>query len=642
MCGFVGFHTLDQYASLSRDLTGACNALRHRGPDDAGQHLAPENGLGLGHRRLSILDLSASGHQPMAADDGRLHIVYNGEVYNFIRLRRQLASRGYSFRSNSDTEVILRAYQEWGLNCFEKLEGMFALAIWDDRQRQLVLARDRIGVKPLYYFHKKNTLLFASELKALMRFDDFPRIVDDAALSLYLHYQYVPAPRTIFQDTHKLLPGHYLVSRGGATVAHAYWSAPDYDPAVEADCDERAYADQLDRLLTGAVSDQLVSDVPVGALLSGGIDSSLVAALMQKSSNRAIRTFSIGFSDKQFNEAPWAARVAAHLGTHHTEMYVEPGRVLNFVPHLPDIYDEPFADSSALPTYLVSQLTRGHVTVALSGDGGDEQFCGYVRYGSTRGMADWMGRVPFGIRKSIADILGRLPTRWVAGAYRPCLDFLPQRLRVANFEDKWQKLILQLDKEQLSELYRMTICLWGRREISDLTGRNVSPGRYEALFAETAGWPVLSRLMHVDQGTYLPDGMLTKVDRASMAAGLEVRVPLLDHRVVEFTARLPETLKYRNGAGKYLLRKILARYVPRALFERPKMGFGIPLDKWLRGELKELMLDYLSPARLNRQGRFDADRVTRVVNAHLDGSCSHHHRLWALLMWQMWHERWIA
>jgi asparagine synthase (glutamine-hydrolysing) len=472
MCGFVGFLSLDQYASLSRDLSAACDVLRHRGPDDAGQHLGPENGLGLGHRRLSILDLSASGHQPMSADEGRLHIVYNGEVYNFIRLRRQLASRGYSFRSNSDTEVILRAYQEWGLNCFEKLEGMFALAIWDDRQRQLVLARDRIGVKPLYYYHKKNTLLFASELKALMRFDDFPRMVDDAALSLYLHYQYVPAPRTIFQDTHKLLPGHYLVSRAGATAVHAYWSAPDYDPAVEANCDERAYADELDRLLTRAVSDQLVSDVPVGALLSGGIDSSLVAALMQKSSNRAIRTFSIGFSDKQFNEAPWAARIAAHLGTHHTEMYVEPGRVLNVVPHLPDIYDEPFADSSALPTYLVSQLTRGHVTVALSGDGGDEQFSGYVRYGSTRGMADWMGRVPSGIRKSVADILGRLPARWVSGVYAPCLDFLPQRLRVANFEDKWQKLILQLDQERLSELYRMTICLWSRREISDLTGRH--------------------------------------------------------------------------------------------------------------------------------------------------------------------------
>jgi asparagine synthase (glutamine-hydrolysing) len=642
MCGFVGFLSLDQYASLSRDLSAACDVLRHRGPDDAGQHRAPENGLGMGHRRLSILDLSASGHQPMAADEGRLHIVYNGEVYNFISLRRQLASRGYTFRSNSDTEVILRAYQEWGLQCFEKLEGMFALAIWDDRQRQLVLARDRIGVKPLYYYHKKNTLLFASELKALMRFDDFPRMVDDTALSLYLHYQYVPAPRTIFQDTHKLLPGHYLVSRAGATAVHAYWSAPDYDPAVEANCDERAYADELDRLLTRAVSDQLVSDVPVGALLSGGIDSSLVAALMQKSSNRAIRTFSIGFSDKQFNEAPWAARIAAHLGTQHTEMYVEPGRVLNVVPHLPDIYDEPFADSSALPTYLVSQLTRGHVTVALSGDGGDEQFSGYVRYWSTRSMAAWMGRVPSGIRKSVADILGRLPARWVSGVYAPCLDFLPQRLRVANFEDKWQKLILQLDQERLSELYRMTICLWSRREISALTGRNVSAGRYEALFDETARWPVLSRLMRVDQGTYLPDGMLTKVDRASMAAGLEVRVPLLDHRVVEFTARLPETLKFRNGAGKYLLRKILARYVPRALFERPKMGFGIPLDKWLRGELKELMLDYLSPARLNRQGRFNADHVTRVVNAHLDGSCSHHHRLWALLMWQMWHERWIA
>ncbi|MBR9980756.1 MAG: asparagine synthetase B, partial [Desulfatitalea sp.] len=356
----------------------------------------------------------------------------------------------------------------------------------------------------------------------------------------------------------------------------------------------------------------------------------------------AIRTFSIGFSDKQFNEAPWAARIATHLGTDHTEMYVEPGQVLNVIPHLPDIYDEPFADSSALPTYLVSQLTRRHVTVALSGDGGDEQFSGYVRYWLTRTMADWMVRVPFGIRKFATDLLSKLPARWVSGVYQPCLDFLPQRFRVANFEDKWQKLIMQIGQEGLSELYRMTICLWSGREISDLVGCPVSPGRYEALFEETEGWPVLSRLMRVDQGTYLPDGMLTKVDRASMAASLEVRVPLLDHRVVEFTARLPESLKFRNGAGKYLLKKILARYVPRALFERPKMGFGIPLDKWLRGELKEPMLDYLSPARLNREGRFKAERVTHFVNEHLNGSCSHHHRLWALLMWQMWHERWIA
>jgi asparagine synthase (glutamine-hydrolysing) len=623
-------------------MVAATNLLAHRGPDDAGLFFDNDHGIGLGHRRLSIIDLTPAGHQPMTCDDGNAVIVYNGEIYNFSDIKKELIGFGHQFRGTSDTEVILHAYLEWGTACLERFAGMFALALWDRSRHRLFLARDRMGIKPLYYYYRNGTLLFASELKALMAFKVFPRTIDDAALSLYLHYQYVPAPRTIFQDTYKLLPGNYLVFQEGASVLHAYWRAPDYDPAVEISYDESAYADELDRLLTRAVSDQLVSDVPVGALLSGGIDSSLVAALMQKSSNRAIRTFSIGFSDKQFNEAPWAARIAAHLGTQHTEMYVEPGRVLNVVPHLPDIYDEPFADSSALPTYLVSQLTRGHVTVALSGDGGDEQFSGYVRYWSTRSMAAWMGRVPSGIRKSVADILGRLPARWVSGVYATCLDFLPQRLRVANFEDKWQKLILQLDQERLSELYRMTICLWSRREIADLTGRNVSAGRYEALFEETAGWPVLSRLMRVDQGTYLPDGMLTKVDRASMAAGLEVRVPLLDHRVVEFTARLPETLKFRNGAGKYLLRKILARYVPRALFERPKMGFGIPLDKWLRGELKELMLDYLSPARLNREGRFNADHVTRVVNAHLDGSCSHHHRLWALLMWQMWHERWIA
>jgi asparagine synthase (glutamine-hydrolysing) len=578
----------------------------------------------------------------MPSESGDTHIVYNGEIYNFKTIRSQLQQLGHRFVSSSDTEVILQSYTEWGVDCFKKFVGMFALAIWDSRQQQLVLARDRLGIKPLYYYYKNNTLLFASELKALMAFKGFPRVIDDDALSLYLHYQYVPAPRTIFADTHKLLPGTYMVCKGVEPVPQPYWNAPVVDPDAVAACGEDEYVDALDRLLTQTVADHLVSDVPIGALLSGGIDSSLVAALMQKTSSGTVRTFSIGFNEKQYNEAPWAARIAAHLGTDHTELVVEPGQALDVIPQLADIYDEPFADSSALPTYLVSKLTRSQVTVALSGDGGDEQFAGYVRYWMTRTMADWLVQVPKGIRKPVAGALARLPVKWLEALYLPWRDLLPQRFQVANFPDKWQKLILQLGNDRLSELYRMTICLWSEPEIAVLIGRRLPPSRYDALFAETSAWPVLSSLMRVDQGTYLPDAMLTKVDRASMAASLEVRVPLLDHRVVEFTSRLPEKLKYRHGAGKYLLKKTLARYVPRELFERPKMGFGVPLDQWLRTDLKELMLDYLSPARLKREGRFNAGKVAQTIEAHLNGSGSHPHRLWALLMWQMWHERWMG
>lgn len=641
MCGFVGFFSHGQFDLLKDDLSPAITAINHRGPDDTGLFVDRSMGIGLGHRRLSIIDLTDTGRQPMAGGDGRVQIVYNGEVYNFKQLRDQLADCGHRFLGASDTEVILHAYLQWGIDCFDKLAGMFALAIWDSRRRQLVLARDRLGIKPLYYYHRNNTLLFASELKALMAFKAFPRMIDDAALGAYLHYQYVPAPQTIFQDTYKLLPGSYLLCQGAEPIIVPYWHPPDHDPAAGATLDEPAHTDALDRLLTRTVAEHLVSDVPIGALLSGGIDSSLVTALMQKSTTDPVRTFSIGFREHQFNEAPWAARVAAHLGTDHTEMVVAPGQALAVIPHLPEIYDEPFADSSAIPTYLVSKLTRSHVSVALSGDGGDEQFAGYVRYWMTRAMADWIPRLPTGMRKTLASAMGRVPVKGVQALYLPWRDRLPQRFQVANFSDKWQKLILLMGQDQLSELYRMTVCLWSKQEIAALTGQRWIPDRFETLFAANSGRPTLSRLMQVDQGTYLPDAMLTKVDRASMAVSLEVRVPLLDHRVVEFSARLPEPLQYRRGTGKYLLKKVLARYVPRELFERPKMGFGIPLDQWLRSELKELMLDYLSPARLKGEGRFNADMVARMIGEHLNGSGSHHHRLWALLMWQMWRERWM-
>jgi len=643
MCGFVGFKSNRDFQFLKEFLPDAVASLTHRGPDDSGLFFDERCGVGLGHRRLSVIDLSRAGQQPMSSDDGRVHIVYNGEVYNFKEIRQTLEARGHKFRSETDTEVILKAYLQWGIECLQEFIGMFSLAIWDSRKQLLYLVRDRLGIKPLFYYFKDGTLLFASELKGLMAFKSFDKDIDPDSIPLFLHYQYVPAPKTIFKNTYKLLPGHYLVFNGEDLNANRYWAPPD-EPEGDLSTvnDEEKLLSRLDELLTEAVSLRLISDVPLGALLSGGIDSSMVVALMQKVSTAPVRTFSIGFDVEGYNEAVWAAEVAKHLGTDHTELYVTPQEAMEVIPSLPDLYDEPFADSSAIPTFLVCQLARSDVTVALSGDGGDEQFAGYVRYWTTQAMAHGFQRLWLPVRKSMANILGAIPAGFVERCYLPWRQFLPQRFRVANFADKWQKLIYLLNKTEISDLYRMTICLWSEDEVFRLAGRRLPEGEYERVFKDTVDWPLLARLMRVDQETYLPDAMLTKVDRASMAVSLEVRVPLLDHRVVEYTAKMPDTLKFRNGTGKYLLKKLLARYVPNHLFERPKMGFGVPIDRWFRSELKELLLDYLSPSRLKKEGLFDETIVENKIKEHLSGRINHHYRLWALLMWEMWRERWLG
>ena len=642
MCGIAGFISKRNFKELKAFLPDAASRLTHRGPDDSGLFFGKDDGVGLAQRRLSIIDLSSAGRQPMLSEDGSVSIVYNGEIYNFRQIRKTLQDHGHTFKSATDTEVVLKAYQQWGLDCLAKFVGMFAFAVWDGSRKRLILVRDRIGIKPLYYHFSNGTFLFASELKALMAFKDFPREIDFDAIPNFLHYQYIPAPGTIFKNTCKLLPGCYLILEKENFRTRAYWDYPEMPQSSDiSDLRQEETVQQLDELLTEAVADRLISDVPLGALLSGGIDSSLVVALMQKVNSSPVKTFSIGFREEGYNEAPWAAKIAKHLRTDHTELYVTPMEALNVIPRLPAIYDEPFADSSAIPTFLVSRLTRAKVTVALSGDGGDEQFCGYVRYWSTRAMALSFKHLPEPVKKSLAWILGIPPSQWIEKCYFALHDFLPQSVRVQNFPDKWQKLIKLLDQNQISEMYRMTICLWSKEEIYRLLSKSLQEGQYEKTFRETEGWPLLARLMRVDQKTYLPDAMLTKVDRASMAVGLEVRVPLLDHRVVEYTAGLPDSLKYRNGSGKYLLKKLLARYVPNELFERPKMGFGIPIDRWFRNELKGMLLDYLATARLKKEGLFDSGLVERKIAEHLSGKFNHQYRLWPLLMWEMWREKWL-
>jgi asparagine synthase (glutamine-hydrolysing) len=645
MCGFVGFRVDRDFEQFQESLPEATLRLAHRGPDDSGLFLDADTGVGLGHRRLSIIDLSRAGRQPMTDETETVYLVLNGEVYNFKQIRQVLKGYGHQFKSQTDTEVVLKAYLQWGVDCLSRFVGMYVFALWDGRSKTLVLARDRQGIKPLYYHHTSGKLLFASELKALTALTPFPKNLDYEAIPLFLHYQYIPSPRTIYKDTYKLLPGHYAVFDGRDLSIRSYWTAPDVlDQMANPEWREMREEDaleEIDNRLSQAVSDRLISDVPIGGLLSGGIDSSTVVALMQKASNAKIKTFSIGFNEPGYDEAPWAEKVAAHLGTDHTTLYVMPGQARDVIPRLPEIYDEPFADSSAIPTFLVSQLARSRVTVALSGDGGDEQFCGYVRYWSTRAMADWFQRVPEAAIKLLHKMLGVIPASWVERCYLPWSRYLPQQFRVTNFPDKWQKLISIMSHAGIEEIYRSTICYWSREELYRLMGKFPAKSRYEETLAETEGWPILSRLMRVDQNTYLPDAMLTKVDRASMAVSLEVRVPLLDHRVVEFTSVLPDSLKYKNGKGKHLLRRLLARYVPEALFERPKMGFGVPIHQWLRRDMKQLLQDYLSVDRLRKEGLFDAGMVENMVSEHLTGEANHWYRLWSLLMWEMWRERWL-
>ncbi len=642
MCGFVGFRSSRNFEELSEDLPGAVSCLAHRGPDDSGLFIDEEGELGLGHRRLSVIDLSTAGRQPMSSDDGSVRIVHNGEIYNFKEIRSVLESYGHQFRSATDTEVILKAYLQWGIDCLQQFVGMFSLAIWDSRKNLLFLARDRLGIKPLYYYCSPGTFLFASELKALMAFRSFRGDIDHASIPLFLHYQYIPAPRTIFKNTFKLQPGHYMVFDGYNLSLQSYWKPPDAPERIwNSGFSEEDRLSELDDLLTQAVSDRLVSHVPLGALLSGGIDSSLVVALMQKVSTSPVRTFNIGFREQEFNEAPWATRVAKHVGTDHTEFYVTPREALEVIPRLPEIYDEPFADPSAIPTFLVCNLARSHVTVALSGDGGDEQFGGYVRYLSTKAIVETFQYLPAPFKRCLAFCLGVIPSHWIEKIYLPSRRFLPKQFRVANFRDKWQKFAAMIGQRSLRDFYRTTICLWSKDEIFPLIGQELPESTFEETFRITEGWSLLSILMQVDQKTYLPDAMLSKVDRASMAVSLEVRVPLLDHRIVEYTSKLPDDLKFRNGMGKYLLKKLLARYVPIDLIEKPKMGFGVPIDQWFHKELKELLLDYLSPARLKREGLFDHTLVQKKVKEHLSGRVNNQYRLWSLLMWEMWRERWL-
>lgn len=642
MCGFAGFLTTAGLDSFEATLSRMADAIRHRGPDDSGLWADSTAGIGLAHRRLSIVDLSPAGHQPMVSATGRYVVVFNGEIYNHLTLRKDLF-RAKTWRGHSDTETLLAGFEVWGvIATIQRAIGMFAIAVWDRESQTLTLVRDRIGEKPLYYGWQGTTFLFGSELKALRTHPDFCSEVDRNALCLFMRHNYIPAPYSIYQNIFKLPPGCSLTVslREREPKISTYWSLAQVAEAGVATPfggNAEQSVDELEALLKDAVGQQMMADVPLGAFLSGGIDSSAVVALMQAQSSRPVKTFTIGFNEEGYNEAVYAKAVAAHLGTEHTELYVTAEQAMGVIPRLPVLYDEPFADSSQIPTFLVSQLARQHVTVCLSGDAGDELFCGYNRYVMTAQMWKKLSLLPVGLRKMLAGSLtGITPQTWNR-LLHPVQFGMPRSLRMSNIGDKLHKGAAVLDSCSAEELYLKLISHWPD-PASVVRNATEHPTALTGNTPELAGLTEVQRMMALDMLTYLPDDILVKVDRAAMGVSLEGRVPFLDHRVVEFAWRLPQSLKLQDGQGKWVLRQVLYRHVPKELIERPKMGFGVPLHDWLRGPLREWAESLLDESRLRREGYFHPTPIRKKWVEHLSGQRNWQHHLWNVLMFQAWLE----
>ena len=644
MCGIGGFvdpapnPRLPAFSALA---TRMADTLVARGPDDSGVWVDQTHGIGLAHRRLSVIDLSASGHQPMLSADGRYVLVYNGELYNFQELRADLVAQGQVFYGNSDSEVLVEACAAWGVEqTVRRSLGMFAFGVWDRQERCLTLVRDRIGIKPLYWARFGQVFLFGSELKALRAHPCFDAQLDPRMVIPFLRYDYIPAPHSIYRGVYKLEPGCLLQVRPShEPCITRYWDLAHVarqgtEAPLQAD-DEQAL-DQLETLLSDAVQRRMVADVPLGAFLSGGIDSSTIVALMQQYSARPIKTFTIGFQEVARDESQHAQHIARHLGTDHQTLVVEPSQALDLLPRLPTWYDEPFADTSQVPTCFVSHLARQKVTVALSGDGGDELFAGYKRYLKAARTWRWVSRLPRPLRTVLAQTAGALPLlleNAPACTPKPISRLVKHTHQLSR--------ALSLDTADLHDRH-----LWRHREDPARLVINAAANGVQNLgnihhAAPTSPMDIVSQMQFFDTLSYLPDNNLTKVDRASMGVGLEVRVPMLDHRLVEFAWTLPPHMKIRAGEGKWLLRQVLYKYVPRELVERPKQGFGAPLSGWLRGPLREWAEDLLSDRALQHSGVFDTPRVRKKWTEHIAGRADWKRPVWNVLMFQAWHRQWM-
>ncbi|WP_029551359.1 asparagine synthase (glutamine-hydrolyzing) [Thermocrinis jamiesonii] len=639
MCRIVGFLDLNykQDYPMDKTILNMRDTLTHGGPDDAGVYLDKDIPLAFGHRRLSILDLSPLGRQPMEFEN--LVITYNGEVYNFKEIRQELEKEGYKFFSNSDTEVILKAFHRWGMQAVQKFRGMFAFALWDKEKKELILCRDRVGVKPLFYYYKNGLFMFASELKAFHKHPKFEKEIDPIGLSLYLQYGYIPAPYTIFKNTFKLKPAHFLIVKPNGEIEEIpYWSIETFFKEGRSKKDiwlkkrEDELAQELEDILTESFKLRLVSDVPVGMFLSGGIDSSTVCALLAKEGIR-LKTFTIGFYEKEYNEAEYAKKIAEYLGTEHTELYCTPKEAFEIIPKLPEIYDEPFGDSSAIPTCLVSKLARSQVKVSLSADGGDEQFCGYSNYWLISDKIKKLSKIPFsGLISKLLDVIHPDFAQKIYNTLKPILP------KYTNFRDKFIKLRNVLKVGDSMEMYNLAVSYFLEEDLKEL---GLNSYRRLTDWSKEPKLDLLSSMMLTDLKTYLPDDILVKVDRATMAVALEGREPFLDHMILEWTCQLPSEFKYKNGVSKYILRKVLYKYVPRELLDRPKQGFGVPIYEWFKRDLKELYIEYLSEHRIRSAGIFDFLAVKRLLDDYFMDRGVNHNKLWLLFVFELWREKWI-
>lgn len=629
MCGIAGFVDFRSQSS-SEVLKSMTDALYHRGPDDCGYTLEVSGSaqVGLGHRRLSILDLSNHGHQPMMHND--LVIIYNGEVYNFIEIRERLEKLNYKFDSNSDTEVILKAYDKWGLDMVQYLNGMFAIAILDKTAKKLTLIRDRAGVKPLFWYKSDDGLfIFASELKSFHQHPCFNKELNFDGLALFLQYGYIPQPHTIFNNCYKLKAGYSLtIDLVTQSVDESkYWDVFDSYRKSKLDISENEAAEETERLLSSACEYRMVSDVPVGIFLSGGYDSSLVTALLQKNRTEKLKTFSIGFHEEKYNEAHHAKRVSQYLGTDHTEYYCTQQDALAILPKLAEIWDEPFGDASSIPTTLVSQLARQDVKVSLSADGGDEVFGGYSKYISIQRKIQTFSMIPSHAKPLTQSFLRNSLTH-----------FLSEKFGMFDAKNRLNRFALMLNANE-SELLSLGSSVFTAPEINCLLKANFSVVHTD--FDQRLEGAFLDNILSIDYATYQQDNILTKVDRATMSVGLEGREPLLDYRIVEFVSRLPTNFKINKNNKKYLLKKITHKYIPEEIMHRPKMGFGVPIFEWFRSELKSYLLRYLDADRLERAGIFDVAIVIDIRDRYLAGHKINVQKLWLLLMFEMWRERWM-
>ncbi|MGB4845503.1 MAG: asparagine synthase (glutamine-hydrolyzing) [Ferruginibacter sp.] len=633
MCGISGFTDFNH--KTDRGVLEKMNRmLQHRGPDGEGYGIYNSKNavIGLGHRRLSIIDLSEGGSQPQTFNG--LHITYNGEIYNYAEIKKQLIDKGHHFQSHSDTEVILHAYYEWGSDALQKFIGMFAFVIYDETKQQLFACRDRAGVKPFFYYFKDGLFLFGSELKALMQHPDFKKEINTDAVAAFLQYGYVPTPHCIFNNAHKLKPGHFLTInlQNRQLETTQYWNVYDAYNKPTLDISLPDAITETEKLLTSAFQYRMVSDVPVGVFLSGGYDSSCVTAILQKNNTEKIKTFTIGVPDAGLNEAPFAKAIADHLGTDHTEYYCTQKEALEIVPQLPFFYDEPFADSSAIPTTLVSRIAREKVTVALSADAGDEIFAGYNRYDYMIKYGKKLQQIPGFMRKGAAALMNVIPA-----------DSIPLMNKKYLFHSRYEKLKGLLKDPSEKQFFKSMSRQLNEKALSKLFKQNIADmsTAFDSVELKQEQYSTLSYMMAIDYQTYLVDDILQKVDRAGMSVSLEGREPFLDHRVIEWAAQLPLQYKYNQGNKKFIIKEIVHQYIPQQMMDRPKMGFGIPIAEWLEKDLKPFVDCYFDEAFISKQNIFNNEEIQRIKNSFYKGKAERAEKIWFILMFQMWYDKWI-